>query len=288
MIRRASRWCDSICFGASAASKGASLAATLTVDSATIKIKSGDLRLICDYAPIVQLVGVAIGSGVSNLSNLDPGLIGLARPGRKTWTIPFGGLNMVFRNGDSPAYLPGYGSGGSVYAVWSYVNGYPHTKLLSNITPDSATCVVASTDGNGGLWGVLAASGAFPGSQLTVADGNFTEVVFVQAIETNTPVTGQTTLTTSGFTNNHTVPLAPDFIPVTAIPEDVNQAVISLVTFLVKTRGARGLVMPSVAGGRPQAQAKKGQSGVFEDYETARRILGEGGYVTRVRHPGTY
>ena len=287
-IRRASRICDSICFGSDAASKGASLAASLTVDSAMIRIKGGELRLVCDYRPLVQLVGVALGSGMSNLSNLVPSLAALARPGRRTWYIPYGaGLSPVFRNNDAPGYVPGGGAGGSVYAVWSYVNGYPHTSLAANVAADATTCVVNSTDGNGGLWGVIAASGAFPGTDLEIVDGVATERVFVQSITTNTPSTGLTTLTTSAFANAHQVPALPDFIPVTAVPENVREAVISLTTWLIKTRGARGLVMPTTAGGRPTGQAM-GQSGSHGDYERAHKILSHSGLIVRNKHPGSY
>jgi hypothetical protein len=287
VIRRATRWADSICFGSDPSSKGASLAASLTVDSATIKIKGGELRLICDYRPLVSLIGVAVGSGMSDLSSLDASIAARTRPGRRTWYIPYGGPISISRTGDGPAIIPGSGSGGRVYSVWSYVNGYPHTKLLANVAANATSCVVASTDGNGGLWGVLPASGAFPGSYLTATDGALTESVYVQSVALNTPATGKTTLTTSPFTNAHTVPAAPDFIPMSAIPDDVHQAVISLVVFLIKTRGARALVMPKVAGGRPTRQAG-GEAGVFEDYETALQIFEDGGYIVRVKHPGSY
>lgn len=286
-IRRASRWVDSMCFGRDAASKGASLAASLTVDSATIKIKQGELRLMCDYRPLVQLVGVATGWGMSSLTNMDQGIAANARVGRLSWYIPYVGPSVVYRGGDMPAQLPGYGTSGRVYAVWSYVNGYPHTALLDSVSAGDTSCVVTATDGNGGLWGTMAASGSFPGTMFTLTDGENTESVFVQAIAVNTPEPGQTTLTVTPFLNDHNVPAAPDFIPVSAIPDDVHQAVISTVMFLVKTRGARGLVMPAVAGGKPQGQAK-GSAGTFEDYETALKILHAGGYVVRVKHPGSY
>jgi hypothetical protein len=288
-IRRATGIINRMCFGASASSKGGSLAASLVVDSARIRIKGGELRLICDYTPLVQLVGVAVGAGMSSLSDLAPALIAQASPGRKTWTIPYGGLGAVFRGGDSPAYVPAPGSAGSVYTVWSYINGYPHTALAANVAADATSCVVKATDGNGGLWAVIAASGSFPGTGLQIVDNEFTEEVSVLAIIPNTPSVGLTTLTTTPFEYAHTVPsTGPDFIPVTAVPDDVHQATISVVEFLIKTRGARGLSLPSTAGGKPGPQSKKGQAGVFADYETALNILGDGGYVVRLRHPGSY
>ena len=64
--------------------------------------------------------------------------------------------------------------------------------------------------------------------------------------------------------------------------------VISIVTFLVKTRGARGMMMPSTPGGRPQGQSPSGQSGLMRDFNTARDILSDGGYICRLKHSGSY
>ena len=286
-IRRASRWVDSICFGSDPSGKGVSLAASLSVEGATVRIKGGELRLVCDYRPLLEVVGIATGTGMSDLSDIDPSLAGFARVGRKTIYLPYCGPVTVNRSGDSPAILPGGLGSSAVYAVWSYVNGYPHTKLAANVAASATSCQVASTDGNGGLWGVFPASGAFPGSGLTVIDGADTETVFVTDI---TPGSPYTTLMTTPFQYAHTLPTAPDFIPVTSIPEDVQQAAISLTTMLIKVRGVRGMVMPTTPGGRPQGQTKEklGQAGALEDYEIARTLLGEGGYCVRTKKPGSY
>ncbi len=285
-LRRASRWCDDICFGEDPAGKGASLAASLSVESAQIRIKGGQLRLICDYRPIVQVVGIAVGSGMSSLAALDPSSASLLTIGRRTIYIPYGSSLLVSRTGDTPSILPGSSYAGAVYAVWSYVNGYPHTKLTASVAADATSCVVSSTDGAGGLWGVFPASGAFPGTDLTIIDQGNTERVFVQSIAPNTPSTGQTTLTTTPFTYAHTPPPAPDFIPVSGVPEDVHQAVISIATALIKVRGTRAQVMSTTPGGKPSKSALA-QAGALEDFEIAERILSNG-YRVRVKHSGSY
>ena len=290
VIRRATRWADSICFGADPGTNGASIAASLTVDQATIRIKRGELRLICDYRPLVELVGVAIGTGIGSLAPIDASLFAQARPGRRTWTLPFSGPGTIYRSGDLPTTLPYGASSGSVYAVWSYVNGYPHTSLASNVAQGATTCVVSATDGGGGLWAVYPASGAFPGTDLQVVDGQYTERVFVQAITPNSPSVGQAPLTTTPFANAHTVPASPDFIPLTGIPENVHQVAISLTTMLIKTRGVRGLVMPTTPGARPSDQMAKqlGQAGALEDYDVARKLLAESGLIVHLKHAGSY
>lgn len=289
VIARASSWCDSICFGSDSATKGASLAASLTVDSATIRIKNGQLRLLCDYRPLVALVGVATGWGLSTLSPLDPTLFGMARVGRLSWTLPYWGSGLITRSGDVSGVAPATWTAGSVYTVWSYVNGYPHTSLALNIAAGATSCVVNAADGAGGLWGVFPASAPFPGTQLRIVDGATTESVFVEAVAAASPSAGLTTLTTTAFTYAHTPPVN-DFLPVTTIPENVVQATISLVTMLIKTRGVRGLVMPTTPGGTPSQASKEklGQAGALEDYEIACRLLNDAGLIVRVRHPGSY
>jgi hypothetical protein len=279
-IRRASRWADSICFGADPASKGVSLAASLSVESVRTRIKAGELRLICDYRPILEVVGIDVGFDPSNTSSIGPTLAAQTVVKRRTLVVPFA-TNLVFgRTNDNPGWVPNGAPSGSLYAVWSYVSGYPHTSLVDSVAADATSCVVKSTDGNGGAWGVYPASGAFPGTGLTIIDGASTETVFVTAVTTGS---GTTTLTTTPFANAHTVPTAPDFIPVTTLPEDVQQAVISLTTMLIKTRGTRALVMPTAPGGRPQQATKQnlGQAGALEDYDIAHQLLSEGGYVIR-------
>lgn len=286
-IRRASRWCDDICFGQDPAGKGASLAASLSVESATVRVKAGMLRLICDFRPIVQVVGIALRSGLSNLTSLDPTIAALTTIGRRTIYVPIGMSVAVARPGDSSVSFPSASSPGSIFAVWSYVNGYPHLRLATNVVQGATSCVVTAVDGAGGVWGVFPASGAFPGTELTVVDGGETERIFVRGVTPNSPVTGKTTLTTTPFANAHTVPAAPDFIPVTAVPQDIHQAVISLTTALVKVRGTRALVMPSQAGGRP-GPAAMAEAGALEDYSIALKILTQGGFRIRMKKTGSY
>ena len=161
---------------------------------------------------------------------------------------------------------PGWGTGGTtglLYAVWSYINGYPHTLLVDDVVAGATSCVVQQTDGNGGLLLV------YPGTSLTVRDGANTEIVTVTSV---IPGSTSATLMTSAFQNSHTVPSLPDFIAVSGLPRVVRRASVFMTTMLLKTRGARALVMASTAGGRPSRQAP-GQAGVMEDWEIAKGML---------------
>ena len=267
-IARASSWADEICFGYDPATQGASLAASLSVESDYTTVKNGELRLICDYKPILEVTGVDVGADPSSVASIGA-VASMARIGRRTIYIPWSST-IAFRQGDQLASVPtSWPTGGKTYAVWSYVNGYPHTQLVADVLANSTTCTVAATNGSGGLWGVFPASGTFPGTALTIYDGALTERVFVQGI---TPGTTTTTLTTTPFANTHTVPAPPDFLPVTALPTVIHQAVISLTMALIKIRGSRALVMQQTPGSPPNAQALA-QAGALEDYRIACDIL---------------
>lgn len=270
-INRASRWADNICFGSDPAGKGASLAASLSVESVSTNIKGGELRLVCDYRPILEVVGMDVGPNPSSLSALAPAQVSMIEIKRRTIVLPWGWAPVQGRPYDTGPYLPQNG-GGRIYAVWSYVNGYPHTELVDGVAQGATSCVVTSTDGAGGVYGVYPASGTFPGTALTFYDEGNTETVYVQDITTGTSTT---TLTVSAFANAHTVPAAPDFIPVSAIPADVHEAVILLTSMLIKTRGVRSLTMPQLPITRPERSTTQAlaQAGALEDFDIACHLL---------------
>jgi hypothetical protein len=270
-VNRASRWADSICFGSAPSASGASLAASLSVEQARLRPKQGELRLVCDYRPILEVVGVDIGLTPDTVSSIGASSATI-QINRQTIVVPWTFLPVTGRpNASAPANSVMFPLG-TVYVVWAYVSGYPHTMLTANVTSGATSCEVAATNGNGGLWGVFPASGSFPGTALTVKDGGNTETVYVQGITTGSTTT---TLTTTPFRNSHTVPAPPDFIPVTAIPADVEQAVISLTSVIVKVRGSRAQVMPQLPGtmATPRQRQVFAQAGALEDYTMAVSLL---------------
>jgi hypothetical protein len=280
-IADATAWANEIVFGYDPSSDGASLAASLIVEGANVKMKpGGTLNLICDYKPIIQVVGVDVGPNPSSLTSVGQSVASAITIGRRTIVVPLCGVPS--RSNDSPPpFLPtGALWPGTGYATWSYVAGYPHTQLAASVAASATSCVVEATNGSGGLWGVFPASGAFPGTQLAIRDRQYSESVYVTAVTANDPSPGLGTLTTTAFANAHTVPSAPDFLPVTAIPRNVVRAVSFLVTCLIKTRGVRTMTMAGTAGGKPNGKAM-GQAGCMDDYEHACRILRR--YAVRVK-----
>lgn len=261
VLARASGWADRICFGADPAAKGASLCATLSVESAQVPVIRGELRLPCDYKPIVQLNGLDVGPDMSSLSSVGASIAARVRFGRRTIYVPLAGL--PFRAGDTsslqwpPNYYPLGGQ--KVTAVWSYVNGYPHTYLTASVTAGTNTATVATTDGVGGLLGLMANT-----SQLTFVDGPRTERLTVQSV-TNNVITFAT-----NFQYAHTAPSLPDFLPVTSIPRDVEEAVILLGNCLIKTQGEPAIVLAEMD--EPKS-IDKDMGDSFDDYTRACLML---------------
>ena len=130
VLRRASRWADNICFGADPAGK-ASLAASVSVESQWARVVRGELRLFCDYRP-TEVLGIDVGAGPTSTMTVGATSAAKVRVGRRTVVVPIT-AGFIFRTGDTPGQSPWGGSVGRIYAVWSYVFGYPHTKLTTSV-----------------------------------------------------------------------------------------------------------------------------------------------------------
>ena len=273
-LLRASKWADDHCFGSDPSGNGVSLAAGMCIESVTTKFKTGGLRLVCSYKPILQVLGVDVGLSPAQLGSVGSAIASGISIGIRTIYVPFWGVPFRPPGDWAPGPFGGV-PGGGVYVVWSYVVGFPHTMLTANVAQGATSCVVASTDGNGGVWGVVPGSTYF-----RCYDDANTESVKVISIATSTPDAEHTTFTTSPFANAHTVPTAPDFLPFTTLPDTITQAVIFKAMGLVRARGAKALVMPSTAGGKAQTQAFA-QAGAGLDLKLAEKMLRP--YMVHVR-----
>lgn len=269
VITRASRWADRYCFGADPAPKGASLCATQNVEQGYFKMLRGELRLICDFKPIIELSAIDIGVNAANLAPLTQAVASGAWFGSKVIHIP-GAATSVSFNGfpDTLPGVAGWGQSNRVYAVWAYVSGYPHTQLAASVEAESSTVIVAPTSALGSLYGV------YPGTQLTIMDGTQSESFVVESIS------GATISTVSPLIYDHTVPDAPDFLPVTALPEDVTQAVIFLTTALIKTRGDNSITLDEIT---EPTKEKSTADDVTEDVTNAFDLLDPFRVVTKIK-----
>ncbi len=258
LIAQASGWVNRLCFGEDVAAKGASLCASLSVEQDVVPVIQGVLRLVCDYKPIIQVNGVDIGFSMANLASVGQQVASQIWWGRRTVFVPVG----ASITGQLPVRSP-------QLAVWSYVNGYPHTKLAQPIAVGATSCTVLPTDGASGLLGII------PGvTQLRIADwgiGANSETFTVA------DVSGTTLTSATPFQFKHVIPTAPDFITVTAMPEPIELAAIMLTMALIKTRGDGSVVLEEMA--EPKQQQSSGQD--TSDITTAVHLLQP--YMVRVK-----
>ncbi len=252
-VARASAIADRICMGQDVAAKGASLAASVSVESAIVPVVNGALRLVCDYKPIVQVNGINVGYSMADLQPVGSAVQQAIQIGRRTIIVPL----IPYVGRDTSALNPPMSArtAGKFAVLWSYVNGWPHMQLAEPITAGATTCVVGATDGGTGVLGVV------PGAtQLTIRDGASTETFAVSA------VTGTTLTSATPFQFGHSLPQAPDFLPVTALPADIQNAALYLTMFLIKTRGDSSLVLDPLV--EPK-QIQRLQGDQYADYTVA-------------------
>lgn len=267
VIRRSSALMDRYCFGADPSSKGASLCATMSVENAYIKPLQGEIRLICDYKPIIELNALAIGSDPSNLIDIDQYAAARIRFGKSTIFVPVDG---TFNSARAPRpFLPTLSLRyGKLFAVWSYVNGYPHTKLAISVSAGDTYITVEDTNPAGGVVGI------YPGTQLRIVDDDLTEYVTVESVN------GSIINLVSPLRYNHELPYEPDFIPVTTLPADVEQAAIFMTTYLIKSRGDDALVIMEI---NEPMDEKSNRVDAYEDLATAMEYLDHYRTVTKIK-----
>jgi len=254
VIDRASAWVDEICFHR----PEGTLAASETTESQAVTAKAGGtLALQCNFYPILEVTGLAVGANPSNLNNISQ------QTANNIWIngtciyVPAGAF--IGPNGDVP--IPEiYVGWGNCFVVWTYINGYPHATLAADAT-QGATELTLTAAIPGPLLGI------YPGTQLTINDGSSTEIVVASAVPSGNVVSLQ-----AGTTYAHTVPAVPDATMVTALPRVIEQATIMLTSCLIKTQGTRAMQLPQAPGGMPKP-AELGQAGVLEDFRLACRML---------------
>ena len=258
-LLRASDWADLLCFHG----PDGTLAASPTVEAGWVTPKArGDMWLQCAMRPILEVIGIAMGSSPGQLTSMDSSQAG---------NVSIDGNLIMLTNSSggiqpfSPTRLVApAGRSGRTYAAWSYVAGFPHCILAANAAEGAETITVQSA-----VPGGATPYGVYPGTQLTIRDtatGSGYEDVVVSAVN------GSVLTLATPLQFAHTIPAYPDYIPVSAMPHGVQQAVISLASCLIKTRGTKSMVMPSTPGGVP-TKAAMGQAGGLDDFDIAQQLL---------------
>lgn len=261
VINRASSWADDLCFHRA----DGTLAASPTTETLLVKIKAdGTVMLPCNFKPVLEITGLALGSAPSQLSTIDVNTAADTWVEGKVIMVPYYWSTGPTTNFPRPA-----AAGGRIYAAWTYINGYPHNYLTASCSKNDTSLKLASAVNIGGLCGI------YPGTPLNIIDGNVSETVTVTGLPSGN------TVPCSPLAFAHTPPTAPDFIPVTALTKAIEQAAIFLTNVLIKTRGSRALIMAGAPGGTP-SRAAMSQAGAIDDYEFAKRLLHP--YTTVVLH----
>jgi hypothetical protein len=256
VIMRASDLVDTLAFHRA----DGTFAASPSTESGWVTPKpNGSLALICAFKPVIQVDAVALGTGAnSSMRNIG-------QQGAENLTIdgPIIYLQSACFGSYGPAtFFPsGPTINGKIYAVWTYVNGFPHVPLAAEAKAGKSVLTVGPSNPGGSV-----AFGVYPNTQLTIHDGEATEVIVVQSIA------GLTLTPTAPLLYTHKVPTLPGSIRVSAVPWQIEQACISLVSYLIKRRGSRAMILPQTPGGQAKGQAE-GQVGGQQDYKDAVAFL---------------
>jgi hypothetical protein len=265
VIFRASEWADKIIFGADPDQDKVSLRASLVSEMASVRITNGFLRLVCDYKPVIEVRGVDVGLFPGQLSPIGTALAQATRIGRRTIYVPY----QIATIGTSSRQFLDVLPADKLTVAWTYVVGYAHSQLATNAVHGNNTLVLAPTDGGTGLLGFYTVN-----ASLQIIDGASTERVVIQSISGSTITTAQPLL------YDHTVPQAPDFIPVTSVPKGVQLGVTFLTNMLLKTRGDNAIQLEEITEPR---HIQKDSGGIWSDFKIAYEALKP--YIVRVKAP---
>jgi len=236
------------------------LAATEQTQTQACNVRGGWVSLVCLTKPVLALMALELGNSPSGLSPIEPsGLadvwFGVGVINVPAWTASGGGVSV-----NQPGPIT---AGGSLFARWTYVNGWPHTTLTEPALEGDTEIVVSGppSDPSG------TPKGVFPGSQLQIGDGASYETVVVA----DTYVDGPTLPLVSPLTRAYVLPVSPDTITVSGLPPAVRQATISIATALIKTRGNAAMVLTNLSS--PQFEPTLASAGIDQDLSLARGLL---------------
>jgi hypothetical protein len=249
LIRRASGWADSLC--------NQKLAATVDTRSGRWRVRNdGTIRVPLKFNPVVGISAISVGWTPSTMAPLTP-QVDVWPDDTNIVTIP------VISTGNSVIY-PSYYQHlpDDIYCTVQYVNGWADTQLTASAAAGATSLSVGST------------LGLNPGQSIYLYGATNGETVTVDA-----------TFIPSVTSGPGTVPLASPVVgayavgdTLTAMPQQIKQAVIALTSVLIKTRGAESISMPSIHG--EPAETEKMESGAADDWEAAVDLLQEFKRVT--------
>jgi hypothetical protein len=242
-IQRASSWADQYVRKI--------LAATSDVQAGEYRIfRDGTIRVPVDNTPLIQVTDVALGQVAGQLTSLSD--LSGCWVGRKVVRIPAAAAAMPYR----PPDFMSTARAGWMFAKVTYVNGWAHAQTAAGSAAGARVQQVTGT----GL-------GIVPGLVLTVYDGtangaNTEQVAVASTYQFGSPFVPLT----APMVNGHAAGCS-----VSALPPFVRQAVISMTSFLIKTRGSDSFVIPEGPG--PVEHEVPMMAGASEDVDLAMELL---------------
>jgi hypothetical protein len=249
VIARASSWADDIVMQGPGC-----IAATRDIDGPKrLRVSRwGTIRFPCRFRPILEVDAISIGPTPSLMTAVTAAqaadlVIGPAG----VLEIPLQSLSTGV-NGISTSLGNGYAIDSRPLVQVTYVNGYPNTTLTAAVTAGATILSLPNV------------VGIDPGTQLTIYD--------------DYAMNEQVTVGAGYVYGSSTVPLASPLlgshtagVSVSALPPKVKQAVISLTSCLIKTRGNLAMVMASINGGAGTIEDKT--DGAVDDLGIAIDLL---------------
>ncbi len=208
VIVRASSWADVICDQV--------LAATVETTSGFFRVGQvapGVIRVPTDYSPIAAVNSISIGrtyhtaAAVTDLAKA----VGLIQ--RRTVDIMCGAAGL-------------YG-GGEAFVSMSYVSGFANSLMRSDVVQGDTSMVLDN------VLGIVA------GMKLTIFDPGQSEVITVATVDDAT----STITLTAGVVHQHLWNSSSGPISVSALPGAVKNAVIGMVSSIIKNRGDQAMIL---------------------------------------------
>lgn len=235
--RQATTYADEHVYGTLPYGSPPGFSARYVTEVRTTTLTSGLLRLYSRNNPVLALTNYAwsIGGGqaapIALTSNVQAWIEG------HVVTIPFAATQspLISSTRDAMAY-PSASEGSRITSYWTYLGGYPHTALAASATAGQTSLTLATNTTSGEI------AGLSPGVVLRIEDyTNGPESVVVDS------VSGAVVALSGPLAYDHPLPTAPDFTPVTSVPQTVSQATLFLVSALVLNRGMMPLALSSLS-----------------------------------------
>jgi hypothetical protein len=245
LIERGSSWVDGICMQVLAAT-------TDTEQKMASYNRLGQLIIAPRYQPALELTDLWVGASPAELVEYATLANCWVEPKRiVAW---YGGAPVTSSQGPIQFGVPSGPVGYQMFVKYSYVNGFPVTRLAAPASAGDQTVTAASATG------VMSAF-----SPLRIEDGATREIVSATAVNGNVITLA--------------APLAYDHLAgaaFTALPQDAEEAVILAVTGLAKQKGNMALAAASTAAGNKSVADPYNAAG---DFRAATDILNRGDYI---------